>query len=129
VRDWIELCQHSKKEKTVMVLVGNKADLQPQRAVKSQEASKFAEAHSMHYFETSAKTNYNISEIFAYASETYINLTFTEEVTIGNLENICNNYAKEVGAKASAKEAPPSIELNAKLAGGGQQKNKSGGCC
>jgi GTPase SAR1 family protein len=126
VKDWIELCRLSKKDKTVMILVGNKLDLEPRREVKAQEAQEFANIHNMRYFEASAKTNHNINQIFVYASETYINLAFTEEVTIGNLDNIHHNYVKQIQAKA----LPPngSIELNSKPTGGSSHK-KPGGCC
>eukprot|EP01126_Amoeba_proteus_P015302 TRINITY_DN16874_c0_g2_i8.p1 TRINITY_DN16874_c0_g2~~TRINITY_DN16874_c0_g2_i8.p1 ORF type:complete len:145 (+),score=18.54 TRINITY_DN16874_c0_g2_i8:205-639(+) len=52
-------------EEVPMVLVGNKADLQDKRQVSASEARSFAEkGFRGKYFESSAKDNRNISEVF-----------------------------------------------------------------
>eukprot|EP01126_Amoeba_proteus_P015297 TRINITY_DN16874_c0_g2_i2.p2 TRINITY_DN16874_c0_g2~~TRINITY_DN16874_c0_g2_i2.p2 ORF type:complete len:116 (+),score=12.02 TRINITY_DN16874_c0_g2_i2:491-838(+) len=52
-------------EEVPMVLVGNKADLQDKRQVSLSEAQSFAEkGFRGKYFESSAKDNRNISEVF-----------------------------------------------------------------
>jgi len=48
-----------------MVLVGNKADVVDKRAVSAEECKAFAtKDFGGHYYETSAKTNTNITEVF-----------------------------------------------------------------
>ena len=45
-----------------MICVGNKIDLP--KAVQTEEGTKFAEANNMHFLETSALANTNVSEAF-----------------------------------------------------------------
>jgi small GTP-binding protein len=48
----------------VVILIGNKADLQQNRVVTLAEAEQFAEHHQLTYLETSALTGANIREAF-----------------------------------------------------------------
>lgn len=47
-----------------MVIVGNKADLDSQRQVSSEEAQKLAESFGAAFVETSAKDNLNVDRAF-----------------------------------------------------------------
>ncbi|XP_029014793.1 ras-related protein R-Ras [Betta splendens] len=47
-----------------MVLVGNKADLEAQRAITREEGQAFARENRIHYMEASAKNRYNVDEAF-----------------------------------------------------------------
>ncbi|KAJ8347307.1 hypothetical protein SKAU_G00287080 [Synaphobranchus kaupii] len=47
-----------------MVLVGNKADLEPLRMISIEEAQAFARENRIHYMESSAKNRYNVDEAF-----------------------------------------------------------------
>lgn len=47
-----------------MVIVGNKADLEEERMVGLAEGQALAARHKRPHYETSAKTNYNIDELF-----------------------------------------------------------------
>jgi small GTP-binding protein len=51
-------------ETPVTVIVGNKCDLKQQAKVKTEDATLYAKNHNMHFFETSAKLNYNVEEAF-----------------------------------------------------------------
>ena len=48
----------------ITCIVGNKCDLNIKRTVKREEAESFAAATGSIYFETSAKTGYNVDELF-----------------------------------------------------------------
>ena len=48
----------------VISLVGNKADLESARQVTQDEAKSYAEENSLFFWETSAKSNSNVSELF-----------------------------------------------------------------
>ena len=47
-----------------MTLVGNKTDLEKYRQITYAEGEAFADKHNMLFFETSAKLNRNITNIF-----------------------------------------------------------------
>ncbi|XP_069033797.1 ras-related protein R-Ras [Embiotoca jacksoni] len=47
-----------------MVLVGNKADLEQQRAISRDDAQAFATENRIHYMEASAKNRHNVDESF-----------------------------------------------------------------
>ncbi len=47
-----------------MVLVGNKIDLEEERVVSLEEGRELAKKYRLSHFETSAKTNHNINEVF-----------------------------------------------------------------
>ena len=48
----------------VLILVGNKSDLESKREVSKEEAESFAASHGLMYIETSAKTNENVDFCF-----------------------------------------------------------------
>ncbi|ERE81826.1 ras-related protein Rab-17-like protein [Cricetulus griseus] len=49
----------------VVMLVGNKTDLGEEREVTFQEGKEFAESKNLLFMETSAKLNYQVSEVFS----------------------------------------------------------------
>ena len=55
-------------------LIGNKSELEDLREVTFQRALEFAKEYRLHkVFETSAKTGYNVEEVFAHvAKELYL---------------------------------------------------------
>ncbi|MHA1931387.1 MAG: GTP-binding protein, partial [Promethearchaeota archaeon] len=69
------------------VLIGNKADLTELKAIKSDEARKFAEREGSFYIETSAKTGVNVNDAFFKLTRNilgpYLNL-FVEMKQISN---------------------------------------------
>lgn len=62
--NWLMECQQYVDKETVKILVCNKCDLE--RQVTKEEVEKFAQAHSIHVIETSAKTGEGIEEAFMY---------------------------------------------------------------
>lgn len=47
------------------ILVGNKCDMEAQREVSSAEGQELAREYGMKFFETSARSNTNVSEAFS----------------------------------------------------------------
>ena len=56
-----------------MVLVGNKIDMEESRKVSYEEGQNLAKEVGMKFFETSAKTNYNVNETFTYLTREILN--------------------------------------------------------
>ena len=81
------------------MLVGNKCD-KPDRVVTEEEGKKLADDFNMSFFETSAKTNQNVNEVFNF---------LTTEILKTN-------------------EGKSQTE-NQKLKKGGDNKKEKSGCC
>eukprot|EP01114_Cavostelium_apophysatum_P008411 TRINITY_DN2086_c0_g1_i1.p1 TRINITY_DN2086_c0_g1~~TRINITY_DN2086_c0_g1_i1.p1 ORF type:complete len:203 (-),score=35.20 TRINITY_DN2086_c0_g1_i1:112-720(-) len=64
LRSWLaEVREHSSKEMIIM-LIGNKNDLEAKRAVTYEEGKQLAEEQGLVFMETSAKTSSNVDDAF-----------------------------------------------------------------
>ena len=61
---WIEECKNQTAKTIFFVLVGNKSDLKDKRQVETEEGQELAEKYGFPFYEASAKTGYNVNEIF-----------------------------------------------------------------
>ena len=84
IQIWIDDCTKQTAKSVLLVLVGNKSDLNDIREVSYEEGKAFAKSHNMLFFESSAKTGDNINEIFT-KSVTQISKNIVNNVY--NLEN------------------------------------------
>ena len=64
VSKWIKQIKEDASEKVVIILIGNKIDLEHKRAIPTEEGEKIAEDFGLIFFECSAKTGKNINEAF-----------------------------------------------------------------
>lgn len=73
INEWIELVYKNCADITqlVTVIVGNKADLQQERAVEFEEAEQLAKTYNALFYEVSAVTGFNIDEAFESAAHTF----------------------------------------------------------
>lgn len=60
---WYEDCKSQSPKTVVLILIGNKVDLEHSREVTYEQGSDFAKKYNMLFFETSALTNLNINEV------------------------------------------------------------------
>jgi len=67
-KSWVKEIE-SNINSTILILVGNKIDLDEKRKISYENAKNFAKMKQIQYFECSAKTNHGIKEIFYYAAE------------------------------------------------------------
>eukprot|EP00891_Asterochloris_glomerata_P006442 jgi/Astpho2/6442/Aster-08287 len=63
-QDWVKELQRQGTPNMVISLVGNKADLESARQVTQDEAKSYAEENGLFFWETSAKSNSHVSELF-----------------------------------------------------------------
>lgn len=68
-KNWLEQINQHAPNSVCIALVGNKSDLEEKRAVSFQEATAFANQHSLPYSETSAKDGKGVKEIFLQLTE------------------------------------------------------------
>lgn len=61
---WVRELQRQGNPNMIIALAANKADLEEQRAVSTEEGQAYATENGLHFVETSAKTAANVSELF-----------------------------------------------------------------
>ncbi|KAH1045655.1 hypothetical protein J1N35_036439 [Gossypium stocksii] len=65
IRNWIRNIEQHASDNVNKVLVGNKADMdESKRAVPTSKGQALADEYGIKFFETSAKTNLNVEEVF-----------------------------------------------------------------
>ena len=115
VQTWIEDCKNQSPKTIFMVLVGNKNDLEDKRQVKYEEGMELANKNGMMFFETSAKSGFNVEEIFNSSAK-----AIAQKIDDGFYELSNDNCGIKMGINVS-------VENNVSLGGG--SKKKSNGCC
>ncbi|XP_066484041.1 ras-related protein Rab-2B [Tiliqua scincoides] len=61
---WLEDARNHSNTHMVIILIGNKSDLENRRDVMKEEGEAFAQEHGLIFLETSAKTATNVEEAF-----------------------------------------------------------------
>ncbi|XP_039069070.1 ras-related protein RABE1c-like [Hibiscus syriacus] len=65
IRNWIRNIEQHASDNVNKILVGNKADMdESKRAVPTSKGQALADEYGIQFFETSAKTNLNVEEVF-----------------------------------------------------------------
>ena len=64
VNSWLIEIEKNGNKNVFKILIGNKNDLEEQRAVTKEQGEEFASINGMDFFETSAKTAYQVQEAF-----------------------------------------------------------------
>jgi small GTP-binding protein len=62
IERWLQDVTAIARSDVVLILIGNKSDLEAQRQVRTEEALYFAQKYGMNYFEVSAKTGANVTD-------------------------------------------------------------------
>ncbi|NP_001398756.1 ras-related protein Rab-2A isoform 2 [Mus musculus] len=70
---WLEDARQHSNSNMVIMLIGNKSDLESRREVKKEEGEAFAREHGLIFMETSAKTASNVEEVMNAESTVQMN--------------------------------------------------------
>ena len=126
---WYNEVMDQSEPDVILILVGNKKDMEAQREVSYEEGLEFAKRNKLIFFETSAKTSENVDEAFTHAARLIFN-----NVQRGDVYDLVND---SIGIKAgnvapSGRNVPVGIggsgySLSAQ--GAAQESEKDGGCC
>ena len=64
ISNWIKECKSNASENVLIVLIGNKCDLNEKRQVTTEEGENLAKKYEISFYETSAKTGDNVQKAF-----------------------------------------------------------------
>ena len=96
VIDWINECKSNGNPEVVLVLAGNKKDLEAKRTVPRDLAESFAKKHRMLYFETSAKSSEGVDEMFTKTAEAVL-----AKIDQGVVDPKVETFGVKIGVYAS----------------------------
>lgn len=91
---WLSEAKSTARSECSVIVVGNKNDLEKERAVSTEEGKKFSENNNLMFLEVSALNGNNIQNIFGKLTE---NIIKKVEKGIIDPETLVSNYAKELG--------------------------------
>lgn len=111
---WLEEARQHAQSNMVIMLIGNKNDLEHRRAVSTEEGQAFADANGLIFMETSAKTAFNVESAFINTAEKIHGKILSGEIDVSN-----ESHGIKVGMAASG--GLPGLQSNQ------AQNNK--GCC
>lgn len=61
---WLRNIDENANEDVVKMIIGNKCDMEDKRVVSTDRGQEVAQHHGIPFFETSAKTNVNVTRAF-----------------------------------------------------------------
>lgn len=64
VQDWVTQIKTYSWDNAQVILVGNKSDMEDERVVSTDRGKQLAEQLGLEFFETSAKENINVKDVF-----------------------------------------------------------------
>lgn len=127
---WLDEARQNGNPDMVIMLIGNKADMEARRQVSTAEGEKFASDHGLIFLETSAKTASNVEEAFGRtAGRIY------ENISKGVFDVRNEAHGIKLGVQAPAPGGAGAAGAGGAAAGraagqGGQAgAAASGGCC
>jgi Ras-related protein Rab-2A len=123
---WLEDARSHSNPNMVIMLIGNKTDLDSKRAVTREEGEQFARDHGLFFMETSAKTAANVEEAFIETARQIYEKIQTGVYDIKNEMNgikVGPQFAGGSGGGAGGVDLRRPAQQQAAGGGGG------GGCC
>jgi Ras-related protein Rab-8A len=72
IRNWVKQIETHAAKDVAKVLVGNKADMEEERVITTDQGQQLADEYGLPFFETSAKSGLNIHELFQSLAKTIV---------------------------------------------------------
>jgi len=116
---WLEEAKSHAQPNMVILLIGNKNDLEHKRAVSTEEGRAFADANGLLFLETSAKTAFNVEQAFLKTAEEIHSKIQSGEIDVSN-----ESHGIKVGMQSSS--GLPNVGGAAPAAATSGRQN---GCC
>ncbi|KAK5804298.1 hypothetical protein PVK06_031947 [Gossypium arboreum] len=101
IRNWIRNIEQHASDNVNKILVGNKADMdESKRAVPTSKGQALADEYGIKFFETSAKTNLNVEEVFfSIARDIKQRLACTDSKAESHRQSKLTNKTRELGLR------------------------------
>ena len=115
---WLEEARQHSQSNMVIMLIGNKNDLEHRRAVSTEEGRAFAEQNGLIFLETSAKTAFNVENAFVNTAEKIHDNILSGAIDVSN-----ESHGIKVGMAGSS----GNVKLSQGNSGGGGAARS--GCC
>ncbi|EEC46175.1 predicted protein [Phaeodactylum tricornutum CCAP 1055/1] len=93
---WLEEAKSHAQPNMVILLIGNKNDLEHRRAVTAEEGQEFADANGLLFLETSAKTAFNVEQAFLKTAK-----SIHEKIQSGDIDVANESHGIKVGMAQS----------------------------
>nr|AAX20384.1 small GTPase [Gracilariopsis lemaneiformis]AAY41883.1 small GTPase Rab11 [Gracilariopsis lemaneiformis] len=104
VQRWLKELKDHADANIVIMLVGNKSDLQHLKAVTTDDASAFAESNGLSFIETSALDNSNVEEAFRSILSEIYRLGSKKALEKGSTSNFAPNATQTIVINPPADE-------------------------
>ena len=95
LESWLIEIEKNADENVLKILIGNKNDLEEERAISYDEGKAFADRNNMQFIETSAKLDTNVSEAFETLGKLMVELKSSPKPLLSN-----KNENKKLNASA-----------------------------
>ena len=92
IASWLKECKEMCTKDILILLVGNKTDLESKRVVSQKEGKNFAEENNMVFYETSALDGTNVEDVFDYAVKELL-----DRLETGKMEWDANSSGVKIG--------------------------------
>ena len=116
---WLEDARQNCSSSIVMMLIGNKSDLESRRAVTREEGEAFAREHGLIFKETSARTAANVEEAF---------ISTASGIHDQILEGVFDVNNEANGVRIGPQAPQPNTNMPIKYLKG-SANSFTGGCC